>query len=143
MDEEYTFPELAVFVKDLVEAGGIAGVGSHGQLQGLAYHWELWSMAAGGISNHDMLKVATIIGAYAIGLDKELGSVEKGKLADLVILDNDPLENIRNTNSIDLIMKNGRLYDGDNLNEIYPLKKKSSNFDWQQTKPDSLPGVNE
>ncbi len=125
MEEEYTFPELSVFVKDLVEAGGIAGVGSHGQLQGLGYHWELWSMASGGIKNHDMLKVSTILGAYAIGLDKELGSIEKGKLADLVILNKDPLKKIRNTNSVDMVMKNGRLYSGDNLDQIYPIKQKA------------------
>ena len=130
MEEEYTFPELSVFVKDLVEAGGIAGVGSHGQLQGLAYHWELWSMATGGISNHDMLRVSTIIGAYAIGLDKELGSIESGKLADLVILDEDPLKNIRNTNTVKMVMKNGRLYDADNLDQIYPIKLKAKNFEY-------------
>ena len=143
MEEEYTFPELSVFVKDLVEAGGIAGVGSHGQLQGLAYHWELWSMATGGISNHDMLKVSTLIGAYAIGLDKELGSIESGKLADLVILDEDPLKNIRNTNTVKMVMKNGRLYDADNLDQLYPLKLKAKNFDWQVENPNSLPGINE
>ena len=141
MEEEYTFPELSEFVKDLVEAGGIAGVGSHGQLQGLGYHWELWSMATGGISNHDMLKVSTIQGAYAIGLDKQLGSLEEGKLADIVILGKDPLIDIRNTNSVEMVMKNGKLYDADNLDEIYPTKQKAKNFDWHEEYPNSLPGT--
>ena len=140
-EDEYAFVELSEFVKDLVEEGGIAGVGSHGQFEGVGYHWELWSMASGGISNHDMLKVATIQGAYAIGLDKELGSIEKGKLADLVILNKDPLDEIRNTNSIEMVMKNGRMYDGDNLNQIYPINKKSKNFNWQEQIPSMLPGV--
>jgi imidazolonepropionase-like amidohydrolase len=74
---------FSVFVKDLVEQGGIAGVGSHGQFEGIGYHWELWSIASGGISNHDMLKVATIQGAYAIGLDKELGINRKRKVSRL------------------------------------------------------------
>ena len=140
-EDEYAFVEFSEFVKDLVEEGGIAGVGSHGQFEGVGYHWELWSMASGGISNHDMLKVATIQGAYAIGLDKELGSIEKGKLADLLILNKDPLDEIRNTNSIEMVMKNGRMYDGDNLNQIYPINKKSKNFNWQEQRPSMLPGV--
>ena len=100
-------------------------------------------MATGGISNYDMLRVSTIIGAYAIGLDKELGSIESGKLADLVILDEDPLENIRNTNTVKMVMKNGRLYDADNLDQLYPLKLKAKNFDWQVENPNLLPGINE
>ena len=141
MKEEHVFEDHAKFVKDLVEAGGIAGVGSHGQLQGLGYHWELWSMHSGGISNHDMLKVATILGSEALGLSKDLGSIEEGKLADLIILDKNPLENIRNTNTVNLVIKNGFVYDAETLNMIYPVMKKQD-YPWKQKEPGKgIPGI--
>ncbi|MBC7894983.1 MAG: amidohydrolase family protein, partial [Cytophagaceae bacterium] len=104
-------------IRDLIAAGGRAGVGSHGQLQGLGYHWELWSMAMGGLSNHNALRVATQIGADAIGLGNDVGSLEVGKLADLVVLNGNPLESLRNTTAIRLVVKNGRVYDGETLAE--------------------------
>jgi hypothetical protein len=143
MYEEYVFPHHAKFVNDLVNAGGNAGVGSHGQLQGLGYHWEVWSMASGGLSNLNALKVATLHGARAIGLDGDIGSLEPGKLADLLILDKNPLENIRHTNTISKVMKNGRLYDAGTLDELYPTVRKAPNFEKDQAKPEGVPGVKE
>ncbi|RUA33496.1 MAG: amidohydrolase, partial [Bacteroidetes bacterium] len=141
MEEEHVFPKHAKFMKDLVEADGIGGVGSHGQLQGLGYHWELWSMASGGMSNMDALKTATILGAEALGLEGDLGSIENGKLADLLIMDKNPLEEIRNSNTLTHVIKNGRVYDANTLDEVAPIEKKAEKFEWQTKRPKNVPGV--
>lgn len=140
MEEEHIFTEHAKFVENLINAGGLTGVGSHGQLQGLGFHWELWATAS-GTSKMNALKAATILGAKSIGLDGDLGSLEVGKMADFIILDKNPLDDIKNTNTIYQVMKNGRLYNANNLDEVYPRQKKATNFWWHQKKPNGLPGI--
>ena len=139
--DEYVFPKHAAFVKRLIEAGGRAGVGSHGQLQGLGYHWELWAIQSGGLNEHDVLRIATIYGAEGIGFGNDLGSIEPGKLADILVLDADPLENIRNSNSIRYVVKNGRLYQGDSLDEVWPRQQKLPAPYWRDSAPSTAAGI--
>ena len=134
--KEYTNGHILVSktVKDLSDAGVKVNMGAHGQLQGLGAHWETWMLAAGGMTNMEALQAATINGANYIGAGNDIGSLEAGKLADLLVLSKNPLDAIENTQYIDNVMINGHLYDANTMNEIgnHPSERKS--FFWELSK---------
>jgi imidazolonepropionase-like amidohydrolase len=115
-------------LKKLTDAGVKVNLGAHGQLQGLGAHWELWMLQQGGMSNHQALKCATINGAISLGMDHQLGSIKAGKLADLIVLDANPLDNIRNSEKVKYTMLNGRLYDAATMNEIGNYNRPRTQF---------------
>lgn len=120
LDEEFVFPELAAQAAKIIRAGGRVGVGAHGQLQGLGYHWEMWALASGGLTPLEVLNAATRHGAEIVGVAQDIGTVTAGKLADLVILNQDPLIDIRHTTAIDYVVKNGEVFAADTLDKIWP-----------------------
>ncbi len=133
--EEYGHTKIGKQVADIVHAGGRAGLGSHGQLQGLGAHWETWNLGSGGLTPHETLKVVTIFGAEALGMQQDVGSIEPGKFADLAILDGNPLVSIRNTNTVRYVMKNGELFEADTLNTIWPAARTLPKPFWWDTAP--------
>jgi Tol biopolymer transport system component len=132
--EEHVYPLIAASAAKIAKAGGHVCIGSHGEMQGIGYHWEMWALASGGWRPIDVLKAATIDGAEAIGYAQDLGSIETGKLADLVVLTKDPLEDIHNSSSIRYVMKNGELFEGDTLDRNWPDKKPLSRLWWWDNK---------
>ena len=117
-EDDFNHVLIARGAKQIADAGGAVQLGAHGQLQGLGAHWELWMLEQGGMSPMEALRAATSDAARYLGLDNDLGTLEKGKLADLIVLDRNPLENIRNSESLAMVMLSGRLYDAKTLNEI-------------------------
>jgi len=135
---DYGHIEVSKYVTQIAEGGTKVNLGSHGQLQGLGAHWELWMLAQGGMSPLQAIRCATINGASYLGMDKEIGSLETGKLADLIVLNANPLDDIRNSQQIKYVMVNGRLYDSESMNEIGNRPKPRLRFWWQMNRGESL-----
>ena len=126
-DNEWNHISVAREATRLAEQGIMVSIGAHGQREGLAAHWELWSLAQGGMAPIDVIRAGTLNGARSLGLDRDLGSLEVGKLADMVVMNENPLENIRNTTSIAYTIANGRVYDS-GMNEIAPRERPRAPF---------------
>lgn len=132
-EEEYENGHILVSrsLKKLSDAGVLINMGAHGQIQGIGAHWEIWMMAQGGMTPMQALKTATINAAASLGLDNAIGTLQPGKLADLLVMDKNPLDDIRNTESIKYTMINGRLYDAETMDEIGNYNNKRSKFFWE------------
>ncbi|GAB2995467.1 amidohydrolase family protein [Psychrosphaera aestuarii] len=117
-EDHYNHIEIAKYAKTLRDNGVRVLIGAHGQREGLAAHWEMWMMAQGGFTPWEALRGATYDGAVALGMDKDLGSIEAGKLADIVIIEEDVLSDIRKSEYVSHTMINGRLFDAKTMNEV-------------------------
>ncbi|HTV03259.1 MAG TPA: amidohydrolase family protein [Luteitalea sp.] len=131
-EDDYAHVLVSKGAKAVLDAGGKVQLGAHGQLQGLGAHWELWMLQQGGMTNLEALQAATIAGAQYLGLDKDLGSLEAGKLADLVVLDGNPLADIRQSDTVRQVMVNGRLYDAATLNQVAPTAQERRKLYWER-----------
>jgi imidazolonepropionase-like amidohydrolase len=131
-DDDFYFTHSAANAKRLADRGVTVTIGAHGQREGLASHWEVWAFAKGGMSPVQALQTATIAAAQKLGFDSDLGSLEPGKLADLVVLDANPLVNIRDTDKVHRVMLNGRLYEATTLNETVTGERVTQPFYWER-----------
>ncbi len=119
-DGEYNHIDVAKFTKTLADAGGRVNIGAHGQREGLAAHWELWMFEQGGMSPLEAIRAGTRHPAESLGLAGDLGSLEVGKLADMVVLASNPLEDLRNSADIDLTVLGGRVWNARTMQPVQP-----------------------
>ena len=131
---DYGHIEVARTANKIAEGGTKVNLGAHGQIQGLGAHWELWMMVQGGMEPIKAIKAATLNGAEYLGMGKELGSLEVGKLADLIVLEDNPLDDIRNSERIKYVMINGRIYDSMTMNETITREKLRSKLWFEMDK---------
>jgi imidazolonepropionase-like amidohydrolase/Tol biopolymer transport system component len=138
--DEFHFPTVANSAAAVRHAGGVVTLGAHGQLQGLGAHWELWALAGEGqprdrtaMTPFEALRAATREAAQKIGFLPDLGTIETGKLADLVVFDADPLADIHNTLKIRWVIKNGELFDAATLTRRWPSERPLPRMFWQET----------
>ena len=123
-EDEFNHFQIARVTKELNDKGVSVQLGAHGQREGLGAHWELWMFGQGGMKPLQALKAATLSGARHLGLDGDIGSLEEGKLADLLVLEKNPLEDLRHSTSIQYTMVGGRLYESLTLNEVGGSSRK-------------------
>ncbi|MCL1051046.1 amidohydrolase family protein [Shewanella abyssi] len=130
-DEHYNHFNVARVANELNDIGVKPNIGAHGQREGLAAHWEMWMFAQGGMSNLEVLKTATINPAKHFAMDHQIGSIKQGKLADLIVIDGNPLEDIRVTDRVTYTMVNGKLYNAETMDQLNGGAKNSG----KQRKP--------
>jgi imidazolonepropionase-like amidohydrolase len=126
------FRDSAANAKRLLDLNVLVNTGAHGQREGLGSHWEMWAFVQGGMSPMQAIQAATIDPARHLGMARDLGSIENGKLADLLIIDGNPLADIRVTDHIAYVVQNGRIYEGGSLAEKVTGQRKVQPFYWQQ-----------
>lgn len=130
--EDFNHFNIARVAAQLQGIGVSVQLGAHGQREGLGSHWEMWMFAQGGMTPLEVIRAGTLDGAKYIGMDKYIGSIEIGKLADLAILDRNPLQDIYATDQVHMVMINGRLYESGSMNEVGNHPKKRSKLFFQQ-----------
>lgn len=128
-ETDYSFPLLAQGLADIIAEGGYGAIGSHGEHHGPNAQWEIW-MAASALGPMGALKLASLGGAHFLGAEQDLGSIEVGKLADLIVLNANPLDDIRNTADMQYVMKGGILYDASTLDELWPDNTPFGPYYW-------------
>lgn len=130
-EDNFADANAAATSRELAQRGVLVSIGAHGQQQGLAAHWEMWSFARGGMTPVEVLRTATVAPAQHLGFIDDIGTVEEGKLADFVIMRANPLDDIANTDDIAYVMLNGRLYDPMTLNEVITGDEDRDTYYWE------------
>jgi imidazolonepropionase-like amidohydrolase/Tol biopolymer transport system component len=130
-DDEFNHFNLAKIAMQLDKDGVLVNTGAHGQREGLGLHWEIWMLAQGGLPPLEALRCATLNGAKSLGMDRDIGTLTAGKLADIVVIEGNPLQDIRQSEKVTWTMVNGRLYDAATLNEVGSREKKRAKYWWE------------